>query len=531
MIIVDKQFSDNLFSSVRKVETKVEVYNGSTLAETFRNTDKLKSFTVERVGEDSKFFGFGICQKINIKLIDIERKINISTANNLKIYIGFNNTYSEPFPVFYVSQVHRDENTNELSITAYDKIYAAASISVAELALPTPYTIKSFTEKCAQALGLVCAPVSEDSFNLNYTDGANFSGSERLREALDDIAEATQTIYFINGKNQLSFKRLDKAGEVVEIITKDKYFTLSNSDNKRLSEICHATELGDNVSAALDISGSTQYVRDNCFWELREDIGTLVDNALGAVGGMTICQFTCSWRGNFLVELGDKIGLTTKDNKIIYSYLLNDTVSYDGTYSQQTQWKYDTDNAESASNPTTIGEALNQTFAKVDKINKEIDLVASEVNTNKETLSQLQITTDKISGSVSSLQSNLNNSINGVNEDIAAIKREVEATMTSEEVNIAIKKELENGTNRVQTITGFTFDETGLKVSKPDSEIDTQISEDGMKVNKNGSTVLSVNNEGVKAEDLHATTYLIMGKNSRFEDYGSNRTGCFWIGD
>ncbi|MBE6782978.1 MAG: hypothetical protein E7536_03085 [Ruminococcaceae bacterium] len=61
-------------------------------------------------------------------------------------------------------------------------------------------------------------------------------------------------------------------------------------------------------------------------------------------------------------------------------------------------------------------------------------------------------------------------------------------------------------------------------------EIKTQITEDGMTVYKNDEEVLVANNEGVKAEDLHATTYLIIGTNSRFEDYGNGRTGCFWIG-
>jgi hypothetical protein len=42
--------------------------------------------------------------------------------------------------------------------------------------------------------------------------------------------------------------------------------------------------------------------------------------------------------------------------------------------------------------------------------------------------------------------------------------------------------------------------------------------------------LLTANKEGVVAKDLHATTYLIIGKNSRFEDFGSDRTACFWIG-
>ena len=56
-----------------------------------------------------------------------------------------------------------------------------------------------------------------------------------------------------------------------------------------------------------------------------------------------------------------------------------------------------------------------------------------------------------------------------------------------------------------------------------------------MSVYKNEEKVLIANNEGVKAANLHATTYLIIGNYSRFEDYtnidGEVRTGCFWIGN
>ena len=60
--------------------------------------------------------------------------------------------------------------------------------------------------------------------------------------------------------------------------------------------------------------------------------------------------------------------------------------------------------------------------------------------------------------------------------------------------------------------------------------METQITEDGMVVYRNEDAVLTANNVGVDAVNLHATTYLIIGENSRFEDYGGSRTGCFWIG-
>lgn len=519
MLNAEQCFLDCINSPVRNVRARVELYNGSTLISTFKYTDRLKSFTVERVGE-GKFFGFGICQRLNVKIIDKDRELGITTANTFNVAFGTNNSYIYPFPVFQVSEVHRDEATNELSITAYDVIYQTTNHTVAELGLIPPYTIKGVAEACASlfgvSLGVINIPEEDNVFNTEYAEGANFEGTDNIREALNDIAEATQTIYYIDNNQQLIFKRLDITGNPVATIDKSKYFTFSSSDNRRLSAICHATELGDNVIAQLEISGSTQYVRDNAFWELRDNIQTIVNNALAAVGNLTINQFICQWRGNYLIEIGDKIGLITKDNETVYSYLLNDTISYDGSFNQATQWNFDIDGAETDTNPATLGDALRQTYARVDKVNKQINLVVS----NNETL------TNRIE--------NTEEQIDNANIQITQITNKVNAQLTPNDVRIEIEKVVqEQGEiNSVTTATGYVFNESGLNISKADSEINTIISEDGMKIIKDTDTVLTANNTGVDAKNLHATTYLIVGVNSRFEDYDNNsRTGCFWIGD
>jgi hypothetical protein len=117
-----------------------------------------------------------------------------------------------------------------------------------------------------------------------------------------------------------------------------------------------------------------------------------------------------------------------------------------------------------------------------------------------------------------------------VAETVEKLAKEVNLKMSSEEVEIAISSSLENGIDKVTTSTGFTFDSKGLNISKSGSELVTLISEDGMTIEKSGSEVLVADNQGVRAEDLHATTYLIIGDNSRFENFGNSRTACFWIG-
>lgn len=522
-------FSNMLERPVRALRGRVEVYEGSTLLSICGCHDSLKEFTVERLGEN-KFFGYGVCNKLNVKLIDKERKLNISTANNLEVEFGIDTNYLYPFPSFYVSEVRRDEVTNELSITAYDALYKASAHTVAELELFNNYTIREFVLACGALLGLPVVFNSYPEFDREYIEGANFDGTETIREALNAVAEATQTIYFINWDWQLTFKRLSNSEEAALTIDKELYFNLDSSENRRLAKVVHATELGDNVAASIAASGTTQYVRNNPFWDLRNDIGEIVESAVSAVGGLTLNQFTCEWRGNPLLEIGDKINIVTKDNNIVSSYLLNDRLSFDGSLKQNSSWHYEDNQEETAENATTLGDALRQTFARVDKANREIALVASELTNTKDTVSSLVLNTEGIAASVETIEKNTEAALEGLNSEVSTLTNRVNATITSEDVQLQIETELANGVDKVTTATGFTFNETGLIVSKTGSEMTTTITEDGMTVYRDAEAVLVADNEGVKAEDLNATTYLIIGANSRFENYGANRTGCFWIG-
>lgn len=539
-MIVNDIHSAMINNPVRKLKGKAELYDGSALINTFSHNGALKSFDIERVGE-AKFFGYGICQKANIKLIDVNRELDITTAHSFKVYMGVDEDYISPFPTFYVTEVHRDENTGELSVTSYDVLNKAAAHTTSEVAIPvvtedevtTGYSVYEYALACANLLGIAAIEtinIEDDSFNTYYEDRANFEGSETLREVFNAIAEVTQSIYYINAAGALVFKRLDKDGEAAAALTKDNYITLDSKTNKRLGTITSATELGDNVTVSTTESGSTQYVRNNPFWELREDIAELLDAAIAAVGGLTINQFTCSWRGNYLVEIGDKLALTTKDGGVVYSYLLNDKVSYSGGYAQSTEWNYTEDEADSATNANNLGEALKQTYARVDKANKQIELVAGETQANKSSIAALQINTDSINATIQNMETVNKESMDTINSDIATLTEKVNLAVTSEQLEISISSKLEDGVTKVETNTGFKFDDEGLTVSKLDSEMTTTITEDGMTVYKDGDEMLVANNQGVNAVNLKASTYLIIGNNSRFEDFADNRTGCFWIG-
>ena len=493
----------------RSIAAKVELYNGSALASTYLPTDALKGFTIERVGEGGKFFGFGVSQSLKLELVDKEREISIGAANSLKAFLASGGDYLNTYPEFYVEEAKRDENTNDLTITAHDAIFKAAAHTVEELALAAPYTIQNVAEACALKLGLTLRIDAPEGFDLEFENGANFEGTETLRQALNAVAEATQTIYFINYNNELVFKRLDNSAAPALTIDKSCYTTLDSKAAHTITSVVSATALGENISAGSD-EGETQYVRDNPFWDINENVATLVEGAAARISGLTITPFSCSWRGNAALEPGDKVALVAKDNSAFTSFVLNDSIKYNGGLSASTSWEYAA-SEETHSNPSTLGEALKQTYAKVDKVNKEVEIVAGETATIKADANAISA------------------SVKNIDENVAGLSSEVNAKMSAEEVNISIQKAMQSGTEKVVTTTGYKLDENGLHISKSGKEITTNITEDGMTVYRNDNEVLVANNEGVKAEDLHATTYLIIGNTSRFEDYGYGRTGCFWV--
>lgn len=516
---------DELTSLARTIIGKVELYNGSTLVQSFTGTDAVSSIVIDRAGA-KKFFGYGICQTTEVKLIDKDRAINISKDEIIKTLFGVEVDYGQgneiyyvtSAPTFYVYDVVRDENTNGLTVKAGDAIYRAKNHTLKELSLPTSYSIHQLATIIAEYLGLTIKydnTGAEDlAFSFVYDTGANFEGTENLREVLDDIAEATQTIYFINSEQELVFKRLSITDANLEVsIGKDSYFTLTNNDAVKLTKIVKATALGNNISVTTGEEGKTQYVRDNAFWELLDDetMIQLLEYAIANVGGLTLHQFDCKWRGNYLLEPADKVDITTKDNDYFYALLLNDKITYNGGLTAHISWEYADNESETADNPVGIGAALNRTFATVDKVKQEIEIVAGET-------SAIKLTTNSIQASVSQLDNNM-----------AQVISQVNTKATPEDITIEIEKAMSQGIESVTTKTGFTFNEHGLNVSKSGSEITTTISEDGMTVLRENNAVLTANNLGVQAEDLHATTFLIVGNNSRFEDYG-NRTGCFYIG-
>lgn len=120
-----------------------------------------------------------------------------------------------------------------------------------------------------------------------------------------------------------------------------------------------------------------------------------------------------------------------------------------------------------------------------------------------------------------------------VDDKVSSLDSKVEMKLDADAVNIAIEKKMSDSVDRVETTTGYRFDADGLNITKTGQAVSNKLDHTGMYVKSNGDEILTANSKGVAAVNLHAKTYLIVGAGdgrSRFEDYGINRTGCFWVG-
>lgn len=173
---------------------------------------------------------------------------------------------------------------------------------------------------------------------------------------------------------------------------------------------------------------------------------------------------------------------------------------------------------------------INDSRDKVNSVESQLESVENSTKLMRDEMGVVVQAQETIKKDITSI----NGDIDNINGDISELTSSVEMKLDADAVNIEIEKKIANGVDQVViTETGYRFDDKGLKISTSDSEISNLIDNTGMYVKNFGSDVLTANNQGVGAVNLHAKTYLIIGAGngrSRIEDYGINRTGVFWIG-
>lgn len=217
------------------------------------------------------------------------------------------------------------------------------------------------------------------------------------------------------------------------------------------------------------------------------------------------------------IHAGDIIQITDRNGVAISAYVMTkkqagqrDTLECTGSARRD---------SSSAINEQSYA-ALN---GKVLNLQMRVDGVLLENKDTAGKLASLALNVDGLSSEVRAQKTTLE----GVSQQVSQIRQDADS------IKISVAEIQDNGTKKVETETGFTFDQKGLLISKIDSDIENQLDETGMYVRRKGEIILQANDDGVAAVDVSVKNYLIVGNHARFEDYtngtDNKRTACFWL--
>ena len=460
--------------------------------ETLRK-EQIYNWKIERNAEDSKFFGTGVCQKMTLETIMTDFGSQVRTINPVSGVTGF--TFSTP--LFYITEVIQDEVANKITYTAYDGLYFATLHKIKEANLPSTYTIKELAEK-AVALIPELSGVDTSSLNLPFTS-ANLSGEETCREIFDDIAEATQTNYYVNSENILCFKRMNTIVSVN--VPKTAYFEATTGAVYVLKTIMSVTELGDNASSTAtgspDVSGIevTQYVRENCFYTKLKDaqLKNALQYAINNVGNSYLYEYSIKWRGITATEPFDIISFANRDGLYVETVLFNDTISYNGGLIEQSSWSYKAqDETEESSG---ISERINNTFARVNKVDNTVKIHAGLINNLQEEYAELNVTVDGINTKVQKNTgdiSTLNQTATEINTQVQKNTGDISTlNQTATELRSEVTDANNNASQAIQTANGFS-----QRISNAEGRVSSiELTMDGVIYqNDSGTTVINGSN-------------------------------------
>ena len=161
-----------------------------------------------------------------------------------------------------------------------------------------------------------------------------------------------------------------------------------------------------------------------------------------------------------------------------------------------------------------VQDELNSLDGKISIVDGKIEDTNTNLSNNYYNRNQVDSTVNGLSGS-----------IDGV------LNRVVTLEQDKESFSINVKREIDYyGASKVVTSTGYVFDENGLNITKSGSEISNLVDNTGMFVRRDETEMLGIDATGGRMENLAVRKYLTMGTNSRFEDYKTSRTACFFVG-
>ena len=445
---------------------------------------------------------FGRCEASSVKF-KIANNVLSLLGKQLDIRMILDKRFEDPFMIgkYKVNSDTPSADRNYRNIVAYDALYDIINSNVAEWynSLNFPITQKEFRDKFFEYFGIQqeeTVLIQDEMYIEQTVNTTDLSG----KDVISSMCELNGVFGRINRQGVFRYVSLEGYDNATEMDSSG-YISREYQDfeTMQIGKVQIRQERND-IGTIVGEGENTYIVEDNflVYGKSSGELENIAFKLFEKISGVFYRPMKATIRGNLCLEVGDPIIIRSK-NKEIKTYVLERTIK----------------GIQSLKDSVQSQGALEYS-EKVNSTQRQINQLRGKTNSLEKTVEQ---TVSQISDVEKKMETTVTQTVEGLRIEIQ------NATQNFDDLQEEVKKNTEDISK-----TTYQFGTEDFTVAKEGEEIETHISHKGMNVKKDGNDVLVADNEGVKAEDLHATTYLIVGRNSRFEDYGQDRTGCFWIG-
>lgn len=455
----------------------------------------------ELIEETSAIAGLAVAGKAVIGVTEATAKNTIvSPRFGVKTPADADYSYIE-YGTYLIKEIEKDEETKTLRLECYDLMLKSMIPYDLSLDYSVGVTVKDFLDAICDRLGWTKGYTTFHNCDV-LIDEEKYSSSDTFRDALDDVAGVAGGMIGFVGDELTVIYPTDSGN----IIDEDnlKTLTIGKRFGPINSVVLSRAPQEDNIYKQ-DAESIAQYGLNEIRIENNQIIDThrddFMDGVCNALFGLSFELYELESFGIGYLNFGEIFTIKTADGVEHKALMLCDDLKITQGVAEDSKLEEPEITKTDYSSASKTDKTINKALIRVDKQENEIQALVTRTAA-------------------------LEGGYNGLD---ARVTHMAEIMMDSKSVEVIISEAIE-GIDSITTSTGYTFDKDGLNIHKAGEEMHNTLDNTGMYVRRNSTDILTANDKGVTAEDLHATTYLIVGKNSRFEDYDNIRTGCFWVG-
>lgn len=409
------EWTEELKNAFKHNVTRAKIiYNDSNETILINENTGIQEITLEdnRYVPEMGFIGQATAKKVTLKLLNNQQTINLENKE-FTLYIGAdynNNTYYINYGNFIVNETPENDSTNgTVKVVAYDYMIKFNKNYVNSINYPC--TLKNYLINICEQAGveLGSASFTNDDF---LVENSQFEG-KTLREVLQHIGKSAFSWVRIGQDNKLyiDFKAND-GNATIEDITIDEYkkdaYKKANEYYGPINKVTYGDsdiqgqeESVEDAEAILQNGKKEIIINDNYFAYTTTKREELIQKGTTLFGleYMPITQLDLI--GFIYLDCTDFIRVFDEENNYVLSRVFCHTIKYTGIVTDSIESEGSNQTKDTYKNKNTTIESNSRTEIIVDRANKRVQSIASEVTKQNNKISTLTQTVDELSSKIS----------------------------------------------------------------------------------------------------------------------------------